>query len=204
MVDLAVLESRFGKSPEGRYMFFFYKGPLTCIQMFPENEIQKGMLSMELKRLHKKQAGIVWPQSDLPVVKWGTCKCTQCLFFYTVHGQFLALSDQSLSQIRPLLYIAGFIHDLEGFMDEHPGGERLLRKYIGKDATAAFFGGTYDHSNSAHNVSAPLVTQANLTRFSVTRDEACWHFAWWYTTRNRGEVYSAWSNIAGGSHERAF
>jgi stearoyl-CoA desaturase (delta-9 desaturase) len=37
-------------------------------------------------------------------------------------------------------------------MDEHPGGRHLLKKNIGKDATTAFFGGVYDHSNAAHNV----------------------------------------------------
>lgn len=39
-------------------------------------------------------------------------------------------------------------------MDEHPGGRHLLKKNIGKDATTAFFGGVYDHSNAAHNVSS--------------------------------------------------
>ena len=38
-------------------------------------------------------------------------------------------------------------------MDEHPGGRHLLKKNIGKDATTAFFGGVYDHSNAAHNIS---------------------------------------------------
>ena len=28
----------------------------------------------------------------------------------------------------------------------------MLIKFIGKDATTAFFGGVYDHSNAAHNV----------------------------------------------------
>jgi stearoyl-CoA desaturase (delta-9 desaturase) len=28
----------------------------------------------------------------------------------------------------------------------------LLTKSIGRDATTAFFGGVYDHSNAAHNV----------------------------------------------------
>jgi stearoyl-CoA desaturase (delta-9 desaturase) len=37
-------------------------------------------------------------------------------------------------------------------MDEHPGGRHLVVKYIGKDATTAFFGGVYDHSNAAHNL----------------------------------------------------
>jgi len=66
---------------------------------------------------------------------------------------FPVFVDQSQAELRPLLCIAGFIHDLEGFVGDHPGGELLLRKYIGKDATAAFFGGVYNHSNAAHNVS---------------------------------------------------
>ena len=37
-------------------------------------------------------------------------------------------------------------------MDEHPGGSHLIAKMIGKDATTAFFGGIYDHSNAAHNL----------------------------------------------------
>lgn len=54
---------------------------------------------------------------------------------------------------RPLVIIAGFIHDVSSFMDEHPGGRHLIAKMIGKDGTTAFFGGVYDHSNAAHNVS---------------------------------------------------
>ena len=53
---------------------------------------------------------------------------------------------------RPLVIVAGFIHDVSSFMDEHPGGRHLIAKMIGKDATTAFFGGVYDHSNAAHNV----------------------------------------------------
>jgi stearoyl-CoA desaturase (delta-9 desaturase) len=62
---------------------------------------------------------------------------------------------QEQSVKRPLVLIAGFIHDVADFMDEHPGGRHLIAKYIGKDATTAFFGGVYDHSNAAHNVSIP-------------------------------------------------
>jgi hypothetical protein len=56
------------------------------------------------------------------------------------------------SATRPLIVISGFIHDVSNFLDEHPGGRHLLVKHIGKDATTAFFGGVYDHSNAAHNV----------------------------------------------------
>jgi len=52
-----------------------------------------------------------------------------------------------------LVLISGFIHDVGAFLDEHPGGRHLLAKQIGKDASTAFFGGVYEHSNAAHNVS---------------------------------------------------
>lgn len=60
---------------------------------------------------------------------------------------------QALAKERNLVLVSGFIHDVSSFMDEHPGGKHLLSKMIGKDATTAFFGGVYDHSNAAHNVS---------------------------------------------------
>jgi len=53
-----------------------------------------------------------------------------------------------------LVLIAGFIHDVEGFLEEHPGGAHLISKFIGQDASTAFFGGVYDHSNAAHNLLA--------------------------------------------------
>jgi stearoyl-CoA desaturase (delta-9 desaturase) len=59
---------------------------------------------------------------------------------------------QEQSQKRPLVLVAGYIHDVSTFIDEHPGGRHLLVKNIGKDASTAFFGGVYDHSNAAHNV----------------------------------------------------
>ena len=141
----------------------FIMGGLTRIQRFPENEIHKGMLTMELKHLRKTQEGLVWPQGGLPVVDWTTCTCSLNHFLLCVHFPCASI-DQSQAGSRPLLCIAGFIHDLEGFMGDHPGGEPLLRKHIGKDATAAFFGGVYNHSNAAHNVSfyLPFVTYADL------------------------------------------
>ena len=59
---------------------------------------------------------------------------------------------QEQSQKRALVLIAGFIHDVASFLDEHPGGRHMIAKNVGKDATVAFFGGVYDHSNAAHNV----------------------------------------------------
>ncbi|VDC07350.1 unnamed protein product [Peniophora sp. CBMAI 1063] len=109
-------------------------GLASHLKVFPENEIQKGMLTQALKRLRAEQDSIEWPQEsrDLPVVSWK--------------------SFQEQAEKRPLLLVAGFIHDVSAFLDEHPGGRHLLVKYIGKDASTAFFGGVYDHSNAAHNL----------------------------------------------------
>ncbi len=63
------------------------------------------------------------------------------------------VQEQASTPARTLVLVAGFIHDLAPFLDAHPGGRALLATMAGKDATTAFFGGVYDHSNAAHNVS---------------------------------------------------
>ncbi|KAJ8508620.1 hypothetical protein ONZ45_g9109 [Pleurotus djamor] len=109
-------------------------GLASHLKTFPDNEVRKGMLTMELKKLRCVQEGITWPKEtqDLKVVSWE--------------------SYQEQSRKRPLILVAGYIHDVSDFLEEHPGGRHLLVKMIGKDATTAFFGGVYDHSNAAHNL----------------------------------------------------
>ncbi|KAI0058133.1 delta9-fatty acid desaturase [Artomyces pyxidatus] len=109
-------------------------GLASHLKTFPDNEVAKGQLTMQLKRLREKQDVLHWPEdvTSLPVVSWQ--------------------SFQKQSESRSLILIAGFIHDVSSFIDEHPGGRHLLVTYIGRDATAAFFGGIYDHSNAAHNL----------------------------------------------------
>ncbi|KAI0070752.1 delta 9-fatty acid desaturase [Panus rudis PR-1116 ss-1] len=109
-------------------------GLASHLKVFPENEVKKGQLTMQLKKLRETQDGLVWAPDvqELPVISWESYQ------------------EQSLK--RPLIVIAGFIHDVSDFLDSHPGGRHLLTKFIGKDATTAFFGGVYDHSNAAHNL----------------------------------------------------
>jgi stearoyl-CoA desaturase (delta-9 desaturase) len=111
-------------------------GLASHLKVFPENEVRKGQLTMELKKLKETQERLAWPTSsdDLPVISWE--------------------SFQEQATKRPLILVSGFIHDVGTFIDEHPGGPHLLVKMIGKDATTAFFGGVYDHSNAAHNLLA--------------------------------------------------
>ncbi len=46
----------------------------------------------------------------------------------------------------------GIIHDVTSFISGHPGGEQLIVSAIGKDATEAFNGGVYLHSNASRNL----------------------------------------------------
>ncbi|KAF8868089.1 delta 9-fatty acid desaturase protein [Mucidula mucida] len=111
-------------------------GLASHLKVFPDNEVRKGQLTMELKRLRVTQEKLAWPTSsdDLPVISYE--------------------SFQTQSVKRPLILISGFIHDVSTFIEEHPGGAHLITRFIGKDATTAFFGGVYDHSNAAHNLLA--------------------------------------------------
>ncbi|KAJ7619514.1 delta 9-fatty acid desaturase protein [Roridomyces roridus] len=109
-------------------------GLASHLKVFPENEVRKGQLTMQLKRLRETQDNLVWPvdKTDLPVINWE--------------------AYQSQAAECPMILISGFIHDVSDFIEEHPGGARFITKFIGKDATAAFFGGVYEHSNAAHNL----------------------------------------------------
>jgi stearoyl-CoA desaturase (delta-9 desaturase) len=99
---------------------------------------------MELKKLRETQEHLTWPSdsNDLVVISWE--------------------SFREQAKTRPLIVVAGFIHDVSDFLDEHPGGRHFLVKNIGKDATTAFFGGIYDHSNAAHNVCRSIISSYSL------------------------------------------
>ena len=116
----------------------YWLGLASHLKEFPSNEIKKGEYTMELKKLKSVGETLDWPidSNELPVISWTSFK--------------------ELSKSRPLVLIHGFIHDVSSFIDEHPGGRHLLSKQIGKDATTAFFGGVYDHSNAAHNLLAMM------------------------------------------------
>ncbi|KAF7336370.1 Acyl-CoA desaturase [Mycena venus] len=111
-------------------------GLASHLKVFPDNEVRKSQLTMQLKRLRETQESLAWPSdnNDLPVISWES------------------FIEQSAK--HPLILISGFIHDLASFIDDHPGGAHWIIKYIGKDATTAFFGGVYNHSNAAHNLLA--------------------------------------------------
>lgn len=109
-------------------------GLASNLKMFPENEVNKGRLVMQLRKVHEQSKNLKFskPTADLPVLSW---------------DEFVAES-----KTRPLVAIHGYIHDLSSFIDEHPGGRAILAARIGRDATTAFEGGVYEHTNAAHNL----------------------------------------------------
>ncbi|EIW55454.1 delta 9-fatty acid desaturase protein [Trametes versicolor FP-101664 SS1] len=109
-------------------------GLASNLRTFPSNEVHKGMFTMRAKELRATQESLTWPTpvEKLPVVTWE--------------------NFQEESKKRTLLLVSGFIHDVTSFLEEHPGGDRLLTANTGKDVTAKFFGGVYDHSHAAHNL----------------------------------------------------
>ncbi|CAO1613552.1 unnamed protein product [Jaminaea pallidilutea] len=109
-------------------------GLASHLKTFPDNEIKKGQLAMQLQNAHEMQEKLEWPKSsnNLPVISWEEFK------------------EEAKS--RPLICVSGFIHDVSSFLDEHPGGRHLLAARLGQDCTSAFNGGVYDHSNAAHNL----------------------------------------------------
>ncbi|KAI1461472.1 acyl-CoA desaturase 1 [Annulohypoxylon moriforme] len=105
------------------------------LKQFRQNEIEKGRLQQLQKKLDQKRAKLDWgvPLEQLPVIDW---------------DDYVAEAKNG----RGLVAVAGVIHDVTDFIKDHPGGKALISSAIGKDATAIFNGGVYDHSNAAHNL----------------------------------------------------
>jgi stearoyl-CoA desaturase (Delta-9 desaturase) len=105
------------------------------LKKFKSNEIEKGRLQQAQKKLDQKRAKLDWgvPLEQLPVLSW----------------------DEYVEQAkngRGLIAVAGVVHDVTDFIKDHPGGKAMIKSGIGKDATAMFNGGVYNHSNAAHNL----------------------------------------------------
>ncbi|KAJ5126669.1 hypothetical protein N7448_007448 [Penicillium atrosanguineum] len=110
-------------------------GLASNLKQFRANEIEKGRVQQLQKKIDQKRAKLDWgiPLEHLPLFSW---------------DDFVAESQNG----KALVAIAGVIHDVTDFIKNHPGGKALISSGIGKDATAMFNGGIYQHSNAAHNL----------------------------------------------------
>lgn len=112
-----------------------FMGLATGLQRFPRNEIEKGRVQQLQKKIDEQRGLLDWgiPLEQLPLIEW---------------DDFVERCKDG----HALVAVAGVIHDVSEFIRDHPGGKALISSAIGKDATAIFNGGVYDHSNAAHNL----------------------------------------------------
>ncbi|KAK6204650.1 putative fatty acid desaturase [Scheffersomyces amazonensis] len=108
------------------------------LHTFSQNAIEQGLLQQQQKKLDRLKKKLDWgtPVDELPV--W-------------TREEFNKRAKE-----EGLIIISGMIHNVKKFIKEHPGGQPLVKASIGKDATKAFNGAVYAHSNAAHNLLATM------------------------------------------------
>lgn len=102
----------------------------------PKEELEKSEAQMAHKQLTRQMATMYWGPAteDLPAMTEAQVKS--------------AVKEQG----KPWLMVDGYVVNADDFADSHPGGAKLVTSMYGKDATGAFCGNVYKHSNAAHNL----------------------------------------------------
>jgi len=106
------------------------------LKRFPDKEIE--ICEARTRYIQSSQAlqrlvGSQRPAETLPI--WSTQNIT----------------DEA-SKGKSLVIIDGVVHDVTTFKKHHPGGTSIIDRYEGKDATEAFNGGVYNHTNAARQI----------------------------------------------------
>ncbi|KAJ3017242.1 UNVERIFIED_CONTAM: hypothetical protein HDU68_011792 [Siphonaria sp. JEL0065] len=109
-------------------------GLASNLYMYPENEINKARVSTTRSKLAVKEARLDWgpDPTTLPIV---SLKDSTSVTKLVGHDEWIVLD--------------GFVLNVEKFKATHPGGEKLIEVYQGKDASKAFYGVLNNHSKSA-------------------------------------------------------
>ncbi|RYP17142.1 hypothetical protein DL765_004675 [Monosporascus sp. GIB2] len=123
-------------------------GLAADLQEFAPNEINKALFQQKQKRLRALEKKIAWGPAleTLPTYTW---------------DEFERLASRKVNPLN-LICVAGVIYNVKPFLERHPGGRSLLLSYVGKDATASFNGGIYNHTKAARNL-------LDTMRFGVLR-----------------------------------
>jgi stearoyl-CoA desaturase (delta-9 desaturase) len=99
------------------------------LKEFRQNEIEKGRVQQQQKKLDQAFIQFQCPLDQLPLIEW---------------DEF----QENVRCGRSLIVIAGVVNDITDFSSDHPGGEALIGSFIGKDATAVFNGGVYERTEA--------------------------------------------------------
>lgn len=114
-------------------------GLVFHLKKAPVDVIEKGQINMIQKNLDRWRNQLYWgkPDQDLPV--WDESQFKEELL------------------LNPFLIVLHtYVHDVSLFIQDHPGGMMILKRFLGKDATQAFEGKVYKHSTAARHMTATL------------------------------------------------
>lgn len=117
-------------------------GVVHSLQTAPNQAIAQLRLQQEQKIIDQIRSRLNWgiPIEKLPVIS---------------SADFVRMAKECAPE-RALVVVSGIVHDVSPFLSDHPGGVHLIKASIGKDATGAFNGAVYAHSNAAHNLLATM------------------------------------------------
>ncbi|SCW02700.1 LAFE_0F12354g1_1 [Lachancea fermentati] len=105
-----------------------------------EDQIAKCLIQQQQKLLDEERSKLQWgiPIDKLPMM---------------APERFVEMAHREYKEHRrALVAIEGIVHDVTPFIYDHPGGVALVETSIGKDATQAFNGAVYLHSQAARNL----------------------------------------------------
>jgi stearoyl-CoA desaturase (delta-9 desaturase) len=116
-------------------------GQINDIKIANQSTIEKSLIQQQQRLLDDIRSQLNWgiPIDRLPIF---------------TPGEFKKLAERSKD--RYLVVVSGIVHDVTPFALDHPGGLPLIKASHGKDATTAFNGAVYQHSNAAKNLLATM------------------------------------------------
>lgn len=121
--------------------FLYLFGLVDSIRTASQNTINQSLIQQQQRLLDGIRSQLNWgiPIEKLPIFS---------------AAEFKHFANKSKD--RYLVVVAGIIHDVTPFAKDHPGGVPLIRASHGRDATTAFDGAVYKHSNAARNLLATM------------------------------------------------
>lgn len=107
-------------------------GLASDLWITPRKDIEKArLLTLEKKVAQSKEQYYWGPEvEDLPRIRQSDV-------------------DKLTEAGRIVVIIDGLVYDVSEYLEEHPGGAKLLQNYCGRDASRAFNGGLNNHSQAA-------------------------------------------------------
>lgn len=131
-----------------------FLGLATDLVRIPNDVIETNFNKLLLK---KSRAGIEkstkrLEELDIPCTQQWTWDEVQDRV--TKGQKLVVINDEVIDLMRTIPTGAGYTHTSKDVMwyAAHPGGQRILDAFVGKDATKAFSGGVYTHSCGAENI----------------------------------------------------